>query len=192
MQHVMTLMKCKNDHDEMLNEYVDQITNIQSEGPYVLFGYSGGGNLAFEVAKTMEQRGMQVSDIIMLDTTPWNKEVQEIASTILAEAANLAHLDALEWTATPYAQNKRTKFLMYMENLTNSGLVEANIHNIVVDTVTRLLKKKWINTTSKAYIEYNGIGTHDELLNPEYIQENVEIIKQILNKIKDKAFEEMV
>ncbi|WP_369124556.1 thioesterase domain-containing protein, partial [Enterococcus faecalis] len=25
-------------------------------GPYVLFGYSGGGNLAFEVAKTMEQR----------------------------------------------------------------------------------------------------------------------------------------
>jgi len=190
--HVTDFIDDYDDHDEMLNEYVDQITNIQSEGPYILFGYSGGGNLAFEVAKTMKQRGMQVSDIIMLDTTPWNKEVQEIASTILAEAANLAHLDALEWTATPYAQNKRTKFLMYMENLTNSGLVEANIHNIVVDSVTTLLKKKWINTTSKAYIEYNGIGTHDELLNPEYIQENVEIIKQILNKIKEKAFKEMV
>ncbi|MBU8723257.1 non-ribosomal peptide synthetase, partial [Bacillus subtilis] len=186
--HVTDFIDNYDDYDEILNEYVDQITSIQNEGPYILLGYSGGGNLAFEVTKTMNQRGREVSDIIMLDTTPWNKKVQEIASKILAET-NLTLVDAHELMATKYAENKRNKFLMYMENLTNSGLVKANIHNLVVDTTTTSLKKKWITKTSKEYIEYRGVGTHDELLNHRYIQENAGTIKQVLNEIKNKIFE---
>ncbi len=173
-------------HDEMLNRYVDHITTVQKEGPYILLGYSGGGNLAFEVTKTMKKRGKQVSDIVMLDTTPWNEEVQEIASQILSDPVNIKHLDMLQWTTTPYAKNKRTNFLMYMQTLVNSGLVEANIHNIVVDTVTTLFKKNWKNNTTQTYVEYEGFGKHDDLLNSGYIQENVKVIQEILNKVKDK------
>src|SRR5699024_7103017 len=96
------------------------------------------------------------------------------------------HLDMLQWTTTPYAKNKRTNFLMYMQTLVNSGLVEANIHNIVVDTVTTLFKKNWKNNTTQTYVEYEGFGKHDDLLNSGYIQENVKVIQEILNKVKDK------
>lgn len=48
-------------------QYIELIQSVQPEGPYVLLGYSSGGNLAFEVAKEMQKQGLVVSDLIMLD-----------------------------------------------------------------------------------------------------------------------------
>ena len=39
---------------------------VRPEGPYVLFGYSGGGNLAFRTAVELERRGKLVSDVIQV------------------------------------------------------------------------------------------------------------------------------
>ena len=36
-------------------------------GPYILLGYSAGGNTAFETVKEMENRGLEVSDLIIVD-----------------------------------------------------------------------------------------------------------------------------
>ncbi|MCD2486648.1 thioesterase domain-containing protein, partial [Staphylococcus aureus] len=47
--------------------YVNCMTDIQPGGPYVLLGYSAGGNLAFEVAQAMERKGLEVSDFIIVD-----------------------------------------------------------------------------------------------------------------------------
>ncbi|BFH69022.1 hypothetical protein J27TS7_06760 [Paenibacillus dendritiformis] len=165
-------------YEAMLYEYVKEISSIQNEGPYVLCGYSGGGNLAFEVAKTMEQSGMSVSDIIMIDTTPWNKEVHMISTQLMHDIAKENDLK----------YNKR-KYLDYMDQLTNLGKVSANLHNIVVETVTTRYKKKWRDYTWKVYKEYNGYGKHDELLHPVYVKENIKIIKRIVDEIVNSKME---
>lgn len=55
------------EEDSRIEQYVSRITEIQPEGPYVLLGYSAGGNLAFEVVQAMEQKGLEVSDFIIVD-----------------------------------------------------------------------------------------------------------------------------
>ncbi|WP_170958295.1 non-ribosomal peptide synthetase [Bacillus pseudomycoides] len=172
---------CSN-YKNMLEEYVEGILNIQEEGPYILLGYCAGGNLAFEIAKVMESKGKHISDIIMLDTTIRNKEINEMFEN-KASYLELEHTNIPEWATTPYAQNKYNKFRKYLGQLDNKDTVQANIHNLTVDTITNSYKKKWANHTIKEYVEYAGIGTHDELLDPEFIDYNVEIIKRILTQI---------
>nr|WP_314140951.1 polyketide synthase Pks13 [uncultured Rhodococcus sp.] len=49
-------------------EYLPLIKAIQPEGPYVFVGWSLGGILAYEVARQMEEEGIEVAYVGLLDT----------------------------------------------------------------------------------------------------------------------------
>ena len=51
-----------------LKDYADLIVRTESNGPYMLFGYSSGGNLAHAVARELEERGCRVAGIVMVDS----------------------------------------------------------------------------------------------------------------------------
>lgn len=53
---------------EMAQIYIEQITKIQSKGPYFLAGGSMGGLIAFEVASQFAMMGEKVEKVIMFDT----------------------------------------------------------------------------------------------------------------------------
>lgn len=46
---------------EMASDFVTQILNLQSEGPYLLAGWSSGGIIVFEIAKQLQNKGQQVA-----------------------------------------------------------------------------------------------------------------------------------
>ncbi len=48
--------------------YAALIEELQPSGSLILFGYSSGGNLAFEIAKDLERSDRIVSDLILLDS----------------------------------------------------------------------------------------------------------------------------
>jgi thioesterase domain-containing protein/acyl carrier protein len=52
---------------QMAAEYVDQIKQVQSDGPYVLAGWSMGGVVAQEVAHLLENRGEEVRQVILVE-----------------------------------------------------------------------------------------------------------------------------
>jgi thioesterase domain-containing protein len=58
--------------DDKLDLYTNYIRTIQPEGPYLLMGYSAGGNLAFEVARHLESKQFVVSDVIMISSIKRN------------------------------------------------------------------------------------------------------------------------
>lgn len=64
--------------EEMAGRYMDLIKARQPEGPYLLGGYSFGGNVAFEMARQFVERGDQVLTVVMLDTrfdtSLWNED----------------------------------------------------------------------------------------------------------------------
>lgn len=53
---------------EMARDYADQIRTVQPAGPYHLFGWSLGGNIAFAIAEELERRGEQVGLLAILDS----------------------------------------------------------------------------------------------------------------------------
>ena len=54
--------------EDMAAEYVAAIRRVQTEGPYLLGGYSGGGVIAYEMAQQLMEQGADVPLLVFLDT----------------------------------------------------------------------------------------------------------------------------
>jgi thioesterase domain-containing protein/NAD(P)-dependent dehydrogenase (short-subunit alcohol dehydrogenase family) len=54
--------------EEMASAYVAELREVQSEGPYMLGGYSGGGLVAFEMAQQLTAAGHEVKLLAFIDT----------------------------------------------------------------------------------------------------------------------------
>ncbi|MGE5342509.1 MAG: amino acid adenylation domain-containing protein [Candidatus Omnitrophota bacterium] len=189
------------DEDRLFEEYADKIMEIQEKGPYYLFGYSGGGNLAFGTARELEQRGEMVSDIIMLDSF-YKKVVASPESIRKSEedAANFA--DSLVSTIEELGlgpmkekiMEKARRCHLYSNNRMDHGTVNAHIHLIVSadrkETKTRVLNTEmgragllinmdWEEASGDRTV-YEGFGIHADMLNRTLIEKNVVIIRKIL------------
>ncbi|MDT3428889.1 amino acid adenylation domain-containing protein, partial [Paenibacillus forsythiae] len=182
---------------EMLDQYVDAIVSVQEKAPYVFIGYSAGGNLAFEVAKAMEERGYEVSDIIMIDSKKKNWEMKNAEVEIDDQIIDRL---LLKHAPEPYKQvltvpitrdkviNKIHAYHMFLSELINTGAVQAEIHGLVAEgsEVGRASDNDillWKQATQKHYAEYEVIGEHLELLAPGYVEKNVKLIQRIVKGI---------
>jgi len=54
--------------EEMASAYLDEIRQVQPEGPYTIGGFSGGGITAFEMAHQLVDAGEEVSMLLLLDS----------------------------------------------------------------------------------------------------------------------------
>jgi|GEM_PF-794143 len=191
------------EENDKLKKYMDVITRIQEKGPYLLFGYSSGGNLAFEVAREMEAEGYEVSDIIMMDA--FFKDIKFFHSS--GEENNRFH-HAVEAAVTSMGiaflkeeiVNKTKRYSHYYWNLINQGMVQANIHSIEAEDKKereariRAAEKGssqkgnpafpgWEKHTLNKCIVYQGSGSHIEMFAPPFLEKNATLINNILKKL---------
>jgi thioesterase domain-containing protein len=54
--------------EQMAAAYLSEVQRLQPSGPYVLGGYSGGGVVAFEMARQLTRAGGRVALLALLDT----------------------------------------------------------------------------------------------------------------------------
>lgn len=62
--------------EEMAANYLLQIKKIQPTGPYLLSGFSYGGNVVFEIARLLETNGDNIQNIIIIDS--WAASSKEL------------------------------------------------------------------------------------------------------------------
>ena len=69
LQHRGVDGRQKPHHDvrDMAAEYIADIRQVQSAGPYVLAGYSGGGTAIFEMAHQLSEAGERVAALLFFD-----------------------------------------------------------------------------------------------------------------------------
>ncbi|PCN46334.1 hypothetical protein B9C88_02170 [Brevibacillus laterosporus] len=181
--------------EELMEQYVKLLTDVQGNQPYVFLGYSIGGNFAFEVAKAMESRGYEVKDIIMLDSiirsgdSVSSKEdaLQEIATLLEDTPEQYKHL------VTPSYTNRIYSYARYRNQLVNEGMVQANIHELLASDSQKVGSTvesswSWKQATHGNHMQYQAVGTHEELLDPEMIEGNARIVRMILQKIIDEMY----
>ncbi|MFD4293690.1 polyketide synthase Pks13 [Rhodococcus sp. NPDC058532] len=63
-------------------EYLPLITEIQGDGPYVLYGWSLGGALSYAVAKLLREQGKDVRVVGLIDTVMAGEEVEDTPDEI--------------------------------------------------------------------------------------------------------------
>jgi thioesterase domain-containing protein/NADP-dependent 3-hydroxy acid dehydrogenase YdfG len=62
------------DIEDIAADYVGAVRSAQPEGPYWLAGWSAGGTIAFEMARQMEEEGLDVACVVLFDTVPPDAE----------------------------------------------------------------------------------------------------------------------
>ncbi|PSB17676.1 non-ribosomal peptide synthetase [Phormidesmis priestleyi ULC007] len=177
--------------------YIELLEKAQPEGSYVLLGYCGGGNLAFELAKGLEQRDRHVSDIIMLDSVPRfcqrNDSEAMIQEQVDAEIGYYSTFvqedkDLNQLFNNPHFKEKlRTKmtaYLRYSNHVINNGQIAANIHLICSQENQPISNNldSWVNITTGKVSVYEGLGNHGDMLVNEYLYHNAHVMNEILEQ----------
>ncbi|MBC7300500.1 MAG: amino acid adenylation domain-containing protein [Nocardia sp.] len=85
--------------DDLAQYYLAAVRRIQPRGPYHLFGYSLGGNLAHAMAAILEAEGEQIAFVGLLDSHPLSNLTDRAAATL----ADPAGMDALLPEIAEYA-----------------------------------------------------------------------------------------
>ncbi|KAF1677374.1 non-ribosomal peptide synthetase [Bacillus sp. SKDU12] len=172
---------------EIVDQYAESMMRIQEKGPFVLLGYSAGSNVAFEVAKTLEQRGRIVSDVIMLDSR-MTVTVTHLSEQEIEEIVQL-NMDIIpdyyrELLTIPSIKEKIRSYLAYHNELINSGAINANIHHLLCGDST---DRGWTQSTAQQYLEYKLTGDHVTIFEPQHIEENADAIRTIINRIAERV-----
>ena len=64
--------------EEMAADYIAEMRQVQAHGPYILAGFSGGGIVAYEMARQLVAAGEDVSQVFLLDTPLPHQPFQSI------------------------------------------------------------------------------------------------------------------
>lgn len=178
--------------DDRIEQYVRHIRDVQPEGPYLLLGYSAGGNLAFHVAQMLEVQGCSVSDLIMLDAEPKKKAIKQSARQTEEEVGKIIEQEAEGSQYGAYLQNDAIRdtiyrhivaYMSFLNKLDNKGKIAADIHFIESEgKELSLLQRQlnWSKHTTGRHLKYKGAGTHEDMLEPAHITANAELIRQLL------------
>jgi len=179
-------------------EYTDLIMKVDGTGPYVLFGYSGGGNLAFRTAAELEHRGQRVNAVVMLDSSRFLEafrfpieEAQRLASAFVGDEGVQAYID------NPVLKDKVIRMIeRYYDSLASKpddGLIDAPVHLIVSensqdeyrDDRGRLIcsKSAWAEVTRNEFTIHSGSGEHGRMLHQSHLEANAGLLRKIFESV---------
>lgn len=166
--------------------HADIIQGVQPHGPYTLFGYSGGGNLAFAAARELERRGERVASLVLLDSYYRDRlrpltdgEQQEIVAEQTHNAATLRALG--EGTLRRDLIERMSAYLDYLSGNIDEGVIAAEIRLIrAAGAVAPAGDDRWRSATKGRFVEYQGAGAHDEMLDARHLRENARRIAPLL------------
>mgnify|MGYP003113306743 CR=1 FL=1 len=178
-----------------IGDYADLIEQRDPDGPHLLFGYSGGGNLAFHVARELERRGRPVSTIILLDASRFlrcfdfpEEEADRLTSAVL-EADGVADIVSSS-ILRDKIQRRVRRYYAFLSSITEEAPIDADIHLISSptgedehrDEAGNLIASKpaWAEVTLGAFHRHDGHGDHGDMLLEPHYSANAALLEKIL------------
>jgi amino acid adenylation domain-containing protein len=179
--------------DNPVTAMTDILTKIQKEGAFYLFGHSAGGNMAFDVALELQNRGRQVGGIILLDAyrqlevIDWSEE-EYLNDAILYIEQN--HAEFLDEEIKEAALQKIIAYRRYLNARAESVSVKCPVIQIEAnDQVTefglKISRSAWAELCP-AYEAIQGFGGHMDMLKPPNLEQNAQLTNMMLNRLMNK------
>jgi thioesterase domain-containing protein len=181
-----------------LRDYADLIMGVDPDSPYLLFGYSSGGNLAYQVARELGERGRRVAGILMVDSARRLKqmplseaEIERVANTFLGDESVRPLLE------NPVLHEKAHRLvrssLAYVESAVDQHTIHADIHVLTSEEcVTEhrddsgslvISLDAWAQASTGRFRIHAGAGHHNFMLAPAHLERNGEAIRRILDSM---------
>ncbi|MFD0399595.1 amino acid adenylation domain-containing protein [Kitasatospora sp. NPDC127121] len=173
--------------DDKTARYADLVEELEESGPYVLLGYSLGGNLAFEVARELERRGRTVSSVLVVDSYRI-PEPFELGEEHLAVFERELHEHLHRHTGSRIVAQETLEqardYLAFCSRTPNLGVLKAPL-NVVCERDRLALHAggehgSWHGASSAGTAVHSGHGSHAEMLDAEFAARNAELAGAIL------------
>ncbi len=172
---------------DKIQQYAELIVSIQAHGEIKLFGYSLGGNLAFEVAVALEKLGRQVSHVIIMDSYRILDDLT-ISAEILADFKEELRQHFKKHTGSDKVEqhtmaqaNNYIDFSYQQKNLQN---VNAAVHCIVeaneADPYRENKLSSWNESSNTQANLHIGASLHEDMLLGDNAKTHANIIRDIL------------
>ncbi|PWW63313.1 non-ribosomal peptide synthetase/type I polyketide synthase [Actinokineospora spheciospongiae] len=169
--------------------YADLVQSCQADGPYTLFGYSLGGNLAFEVAKELERRGAATAHVVIMDSyrVPERFELaEEHIAEFERELADHLRRHTGSATVTEETVAQARDYLGYSSQTPNTGVVGAPVTVLSdeskAEKYAQGAKGSWHGTSTAGTVVLRGSGAHEEMLDGEHLEHNAALLLEVLGQ----------
>jgi hybrid polyketide synthase/nonribosomal peptide synthetase FtdB len=172
---------------DKISQYVGHILTLQPQGPYQLFGYSLGGNLAFEVAKELERQGHTVDNVIIMDSYRITDDIT-ISEQMLNDFREELRMHFKKHTGSDKVEEHTMKqannYIDFAYKQKNLHRVNAQVHCIVEDNDNdphRANKlKSWDGSSNAQSHLHIGVSLHEDMLLGDNAVAHASIINGIL------------
>jgi len=116
--------------EDMAACYIEAIRSVQSEGPYLLGGWSMGGEIAFEMAQQLHAQGQSVALLALLDARIPSRDEkfadQDLEATLLADVVRYFGLSS-DSSESLGLLSKEELLSRLLEQGKRAGLLPADI-----------------------------------------------------------------
>ena len=179
--------------ESRLADYAGLIVETEPPGPYVLFGYSSGGNLAYHVAGELERQGHHVSHLVMVDSARQLAPYPFLPDEVMSAAETfLGHESIQPYCTTPVLRDKVIRRIegcyRLLSRTTDDHVVNADIHVLLRSGAPleffhegQLVASipAWAQATRGALRTYQGCGEHNAMLYDPALETNAPLIAEI-------------
>ena len=180
--------------DDKVARYADLVGELHGGSPCTLFGYSLGGNLAFEVAKELERRGHEVSKVVIMDSyrvrAAYPLGPEHLAAFERELKEHLRRHTGSDIVARETMQQAR-EYLDFGSRTPNHGTVRAPV--VVIADQDNLPghqvggEGSWHGSSTSRTVLLKGSGAHDEMLDGEHAERNAALWRAVLTGEETRA-----
>jgi amino acid adenylation domain-containing protein len=139
--------------------YVEAIQSVQSEGPYLLGGWSMGGEIAFEMAQQLHARGQRVALLALLDaripSTAENVADEDFEAMLMADVVRYFGLSS-DFRASLALLPQDELLTRVLEQGKRAGLIPADIEAAQAHRLIELCKSDFRASRNYVLHRYPG------------------------------------
>jgi thioesterase domain-containing protein len=156
--------------EEMAAAYLREIRQLQPQGPYLLGGYSGGGLVAFEMARQITAAGDTVALVVMFDTFP-----PQIPAREMTLRMRLQRVKDERWSyvsnivARRLRERRAAKDLVRIQAIVREGgvvpseLRETHVERTFLNAAKRYVLRSWsghlvLMRATEQHFAFGGMG----------------------------------
>jgi hybrid polyketide synthase / nonribosomal peptide synthetase FtdB len=173
--------------EDKISQYVDFILKIQPQGAIHLFGYSLGGNLAFEIAAELEKRHHSVASVIIIDSYRITDDLiisEQLLNDFKQELSEHFKKHTGSDKVAEHTMAQANNYIHFSYQQKNLKPINAEVHFIVEENANDPYRenklKSWEGSSNKQAHLYSGNGLHEDMLLGENAKINAAIIRSIL------------
>ncbi|MFE9825916.1 amino acid adenylation domain-containing protein [Streptomyces sp. NPDC005791] len=173
--------------DDKVARYADLVASARPDGPWLLLGYSLGGNLAFETAKELERRGRQVAHVVVLDSRrilqayePGDDGVQAFEAELAEHLSKHTGSDVVTAETLAHA----AEYLTFCGRTPNTGRITGQV-SVITDEEKESLHAPgtpgaWHGSSVADTLVLRGSGRHADMLDPGHLARNADLVRGLL------------